>query len=685
MSSGGIVQPIFILAAIASGAFAALVWARRQDDTRNQALTALLAAQAIWALNKAVTDAADIAQVPLTASLEALRVLAWTTYVLSLARLIRGPGPRKAMAFAIACTLAAATAVSAWTAAPATLSAATQLAALAFALLCAIVLLRMRDRAREHLVQALLLAAVVALGFDALMYRQVLGGEPLDRQWSVAQAAINILVIPLLLARASHEPAQPLGIVLSRHMGLRMIAALFTVLGVLLAGAALFFIRYFAGTWADSGQLVVLAAVVSGLIVIAASARLRARLRVFAAKHFLDYRYDYREEWLRLTRMLSEAGQLSSRSLAERGIDGIGSLVESRGGALWLLEGKHYELIAERGRGAMRPAALPADLALFEWLATRRWIIDLDEWRRWPARYSGLVISAPLDDARARLLVPMIVRDELAGLVVLDQPLAPLVLDWEVRDVLKAAAAQVGSFLAVQRTTERLAQAEQFATFNRMSAFIIHDLKNLAAQLSLLSSNARRHRDNPAFIDDMLGTIDAVTSRMLAILTGLRTPLPEKSHPETIVVHELLATAVNDRGGLWPRPELHHPDTAPIQVHADRARLERVIGHLVQNAIEACAGLENAAVSISYDRFGMSVHITVADTGRGMSDEFIARRLFRPFNSTKPHGMGIGLFECREYIRELGGSLTVESSLGHGTRFTVVLPVVDPLAGKRNG
>ena len=106
---------------------------------------------------------------------------------------------------------------------------------------------------------------------------------------------------------------------------------------------------------------------------------------------------------------------------------------------------------------------------------------------------------------------------------------------------------------------------------------------------------------------------------------------------------------------------------------ADRERLERVLGHLIQNAIEATP--KEGSVTISLVRAGEAVQVEIADTGEGMSEEFIRERLFKPFESTKSAGMGIGVFESREYINELGGRLEVSSQPSRGTTFKVILPL----------
>jgi signal transduction histidine kinase len=108
-------------------------------------------------------------------------------------------------------------------------------------------------------------------------------------------------------------------------------------------------------------------------------------------------------------------------------------------------------------------------------------------------------------------------------------------------------------------------------------------------------------------------------------------------------------------------------------VLANWARLERVLGHLIQNAVEATP--RHGSVAVRLLRAGESALIELSDTGQGMSEQFIRERLFKPFESTKAAGMGIGVFESREYIREVGGELAVSSEAGRGTTFRVLLPL----------
>jgi putative PEP-CTERM system histidine kinase len=223
--------------------------------------------------------------------------------------------------------------------------------------------------------------------------------------------------------------------------------------------------------------------------------------------------------------------------------------------------------------------------------------------------------------------------------------------------------------------------ARQFESFNRMSTFVVHDLKNLVAQLSLMNANAEKHKDNPEFQRDMLETLNHSVQKMKLLLQKLgRTENAEKKLP--LAVDQVVRQAVALKSAFEPHPQLL-VEVPGLEVMADRERLERVVGHLIQNAIEATPPDGHVLIRVAR-RAGEArdaVEIEITDTGEGMTEEFIRERLFKPFDSTKSAGMGIGVFESREYITELGGVLEVSSQPALGTTFKVVLPLYrEPVA-----
>jgi putative PEP-CTERM system histidine kinase len=260
---------------------------------------------------------------------------------------------------------------------------------------------------------------------------------------------------------------------------------------------------------------------------------------------------------------------------------------------------------------------------------------------------------------------------KLFGFIVLAQPRSKIKLNWEVIDLLKIAGSQAASYLAQQESAHALMVARQFESFNRMSTFMVHDLKNLIAQLSLLLANAEKHKDNPEFQKDMLETVNYSVQKMKLLLQKLARGASMEM-PAPLRIDQLLQQAIVLKSAAEPKPVLEIQDSG-LMVFANWARLERVIGHIIQNAIEATSRDGKVLVRLAQQEGTAVVEIT--DTGQGMTEEFIRERLFKPFESTKSAGMGIGVFESREYIQELGGQIEVSSRLSLGTTFRVILPL----------
>jgi putative PEP-CTERM system histidine kinase len=314
----------------------------------------------------------------------------------------------------------------------------------------------------------------------------------------------------------------------------------------------------------------------------------------------------------------------------------------------------------------------PANAGLCLFLEQKQWVIDLREYSADPDRYDHIALPDWLRTfPRAWLVIPLNLHGKLFGFVVLEQPRSAVNLNWEVIDLLKVAGSQAASYLAQQQSANDLMVARQFESFNRMSTFVVHDIKNLVSQLSLLTANAQRHNDNPEFQKDMIETVGYSVQKMKLMLQKLSHKDPAGRHAP-LPIDALLQQAVESKSGAEPGPHLSIVD-AGLMVEANWERLERVIGHLIQNAIEA--SLRNGKVMVTVLREGACAEISIADSGQGMSEAFIRDRLFKPFDSTKSAGMGIGVFESREYIHELGGRLSVDSRESIGTTFRLLLPL----------
>jgi len=274
---------------------------------------------------------------------------------------------------------------------------------------------------------------------------------------------------------------------------------------------------------------------------------------------------------------------------------------------------------------------------------------------------------------RAWLVVPLIVHVHLIGFIVLAHSPAQLHFNWEDSDLLKTAGRQAAVHLAQLEASRALAEAKQFEVCNRLSAYVMHDLKNLIAQLSLVVTNAAKHKNNPLFMEDAINTVDNSVQKMNRLLAHLRSDSMQVQETENFEISAVLAEVVKMMSNGRPVPSLDL-QAEGMRLQADRDRFASIIGHLIRNAQDATP--DDGRIIVRLFRRAESAIVEVQDTGTGMDKEFIRDRLFRPFDSTKGKaGMGIGVYESRDYIHKLGGDIEVISRVGEGTTFRVRLPI----------
>ena len=423
------------------------------------------------------------------------------------------------------------------------------------------------------------------------------------------------------------------------------------------------------GTGLFSFAIPLLSAIAAGILL--PSRHTRGWFKVMAAKHLFAHRYDYRAEWLRFNDTIGRAGD-EGLALDTRVVKAIADITDSPAGLLLLKEDGGFSPRAPWNWSAeTMPAFVPCD-ALIAMLDLGR-IIEIDPLRAEtgdPSPEARAIPAWMFADRDIWAIVPLIHFDKLAGAVLLARPVVDRTLDWEDFDLLRVVGRQAASYMAEERGQEALSDAQRFDEFNRRFAFIMHDIKNLVSQLTLVTRNAERHADKPEFRADMIATLKSSTGRMndlLARLSQHNTGRTEE--PRSVVLGPLVST-------LATAKRVQHPVVVAGNVAlcgmADPARLEAALAHLVQNAIEASPAHE--PVTITTIKQGDETGIEVSDKGCGMTADFVRGQLFRPFASTKNGGFGIGAYEARTLVTAMGGRMTVNSEPGRGTRFTIWLP-----------
>ncbi len=512
--------------------------------------------------------------------------------------------------------------------------------------------------------------------YDFFLYSDALLFKHIDVHWWNARGFVDALVVPLIAVSAARNPEWSLDVYVSRSMVFHTTTLLLAGVYLLAMAGGGYYIRMYGGGWGQVLQATFFFIALLVLMLILFSGQVRARLRVFLSKHFFNYKYDYREEWLRFIKTLSTTEQ--DTQLRELAIKAIAQIVDSPSGLLWFRkESGHYENTANWNCPPVTGVTVSHDSSLVKFLEEREWVVEIDDVQRSPDKYSGLDLPDWLMRIpRAWMIVPLMQHEHLLGFLVLAQARASHDIDWEDCDLLKTAGRQVASYLGQLQATEALFDARQFETFNRYTTYVIHDLKNIIAQLSLVVSNASKHKHNPEFMEDAIQTVEHSVQKMHHLLVQLRTgrdkgnDAPKKSINLTDVLREV----IESRRAQQPVPSfVCHDDE--VYVWTEPTRLGSVVGHLIQNAQDATP--PDGEIHVQLYKNGEHAVIEVRDTGCGMDELFIRDRLFRPFDSTKgASGMGIGAYEVREWAREQGGEVKVESEVGKGTVFRIRLPNV---------
>jgi len=513
--------------------------------------------------------------------------------------------------------------------------------------------------------------------FDLYLHSEAVLFGRIDPDAVVVRGFAQAFVIPLIALSAARSRDWTRKVRLSRKVVMHTTGLLAVGAYLLFMAAVGYYVRYFGGEWGRAFQLTLMFAALLGLGVLGFSGSMRAKLRVLVGKHFFRYRYDYREEWLKVTRALS--AQHSPQAMGEQAIRCLADMVESPGGCLWLRDKGElgYRQFA-RWNMPESEAFEEGNGSLCRFLTSSGWVVNLEEFRSAPGRYTSLDLPKWLSELEnAWLVVPLVVGQELTGFVVLARSRTQMDVNWEVNDLLRTAGNQAAGFLAQMLATEALLEARKFEAFNRMSAFVVHDLKNIVSQLSLMLKNAERHKDNPEFQQDMLMTVEHAVERMRRLMLQLRegtTPASTVCGVELVDLFRRVCDSKRKAGRSVDQEVVE-----AVAVRGDPERLERVFGHLVQNSLDATG--HDGRVWVKLGREGGQARIEVGDTGHGMSPEFVRERLFKPFQTTKQAGMGIGAYESFQYVRELGGEVTVDSELNVGTRIVVLLPLFQTTRG----
>ncbi|ACE85111.1 XrtA/PEP-CTERM system histidine kinase PrsK [Cellvibrio japonicus] len=510
--------------------------------------------------------------------------------------------------------------------------------------------------------------------YDIYLFTQALIFAGLDPQLWQSRAAVSIATClfmalgGLLLLQRNERPAN---FNLSRPIAFYTTSLV--AVGILITVLSLggYYVRLYGGNWGTVFYTLLLAGAVLSITTVFISSRIRMRLSVLINKHLFRYKYDYRNEWLRLINYLAqpaEAGEVNQRAF-----QAVASVTRAPSGAIWLKKQGFYEPVYRANLPSfVELQEEPVNSPFCQAFLDSEWVFIPDSGDNEAlSQHNELLPQWAHNIPDLWLLFPLIVGEELVGFIALTKPPGDEALTWEDLDLLKTMGRQIASYLKRHQQAEQLAEGKQFDTYNKLVAFIIHDLNNLIAQQALVVRNAEKHKGNPAFIEDAISTISNSVDRMNNLLKKLRRD--ESDLVKRLSILEVVQQAINECQRNSPKLTSDLEFTKRT-INADQVRLVMTITNFIKNAQEATP--DNGRVHVTLQHQSDWAIITIEDSGSGMDWDFIHNRLFKPFETTKSgKGMGIGVYLSREYISELSGTLNVVSAPGEGTTITISLPL----------
>ena len=530
----------------------------------------------------------------------------------------------------------------------------------------------------------LIIAAAMLMAFELAFHVHELLMRQVAPAMSAARSLVAVLVLPLILLSSSRTDKLSFNVALSQD-------AAFHTTTLVLAGLYLMAVSLVGYIIGDTDvqlapllQILLLVGAILVLAVVLLSGKVRAQLRMMVVQNFFALHYDYRREWLRFIRRMTAEEDDSAEALQERAVRALADIFECVRGALFIRrQGPIYPLSASYNMGTeAESAGLPGTLiAMLE--ETDQPVINLRSLTS--DDMAGTAGTAEGDNAAPHLqkwmqrmsdpwlLVPLRSRDQMVGAILLSEPRVHRELTWEDRDLLEILGVQVASYIVQDEATRALLEAQRFEQVSKNFSFVAHDLKNLVSQLSLVVQNFEKHGENPEFRHDALETIGLSVEKMRAMMVRLKEARPNLENAQSVDVSALVRDFTQPMSRLIGGLTVNTTDSV-LPVRIDPLGFGAVLDNMLQNAVEA-TGADGVFEVGARSNEGRA-EIWVSDNGPGMSEEFIEKRLYKPFSASKKSaGFGLGLYQTREFVERYGGQCKIESREGEGTTVRLFLPL----------
>jgi putative PEP-CTERM system histidine kinase len=430
-------------------------------------------------------------------------------------------------------------------------------------------------------------------------------------------------------------------------------------------------VNLFNVEWTEVSQILLYVMSLFAIAALSCLEKFRLTVAVWISKNFFANKYDYQQQWIKLDALLAQRSE--DHNGYEIALSAITTLFNCNSGGIWLKGPQFYSPVALKKLNLPESRAIEAnDSPFIQLLENEEWIFQAPQNNSvYDKEKNQYLPKWFVNNEDAWTIVPLKAAQGNIGFAVLCQRSINTPLTWEDLDILKLTGRQIGSYINSYQASEKLIQNQQFDLFNKITAFAVHDIKNLIAQQSLMVNNADKFKHHPDFVDDIILTIRNSVEKMDQLLVKLQGN-PHGSL-ELVNVNTLLENAVEMNASALPVPMVSiQCDDAFLM--ADKDKLQMALYHLIKNAQDATEDDKQIAVKLTTENKKLWLEVT--DTGCGMDQKFIKEQLFKPFSSTKENkGMGIGAYQIRELIHSLQGEVFVDSTVGKGTKFLIYLPL----------
>lgn len=420
--------------------------------------------------------------------------------------------------------------------------------------------------------------------------------------------------------------------------------------------------EWFRKTGREVGPAISLLTVFSGiigLVLLLASRSTRIALRDAVSRHFYRSKYDYRLKWLEVTEAFQGADTVDV--ILDRLRELLARTFSAGTMSVWLYVEADSRFHQVRSvNAATPPPPLDADAPLIRRLRQCQEPIVLNAAGQEEDRPSEQSLYVPVHRGERGLI----------AFVALSRGLEGRSYGLDDRDLLRAIAFHVGLLLTSAQMAEEQASAAELDAFHRFAAFCLHDLKNLAGKLSLVVQNAQVHGGSPQFQQAAMKTVSSTAQQMMDLI-GKLSPRSTQGQPTELIDVNAMINDVACQLSTRARPPMTLDLTGVPPLAISRAAFQQVLHNLLDNAQQA--GGSSNHVTVRTTAQGGMIRVLVQDRGMGMAPERL-RTLFRPFNTTKEHGTGIGLYQCKTTVESYGGTIRIESQIGEGTSVWLELP-----------